>query len=202
MFKVWRCTLKGWSGRIKVFGHVRYCYYKSLMLPKAVQPKRQEQKQLKESRRTSCLCLRRYRDNSRSSSNTPPPPLRLWISSVDSCVSIVGLPAAQTHSLRHRGGSTVGMGRKTEPLICINPHDYLLRDPHPHHPNQPTADFIHTLQSMRRRALQSTSKSAPSTVTITTNSVCCFPWCSTAGMNCIYVWSLTAVEANRVTYVT
>lgn len=72
MFKVLRCTLKGWSGRIKVFGHVRYCYYKSLMLPKAVQPKRQEQKQLKESRRTSCLCLRCYRDNSRSSSNTPP----------------------------------------------------------------------------------------------------------------------------------
>lgn len=52
---------------------------------------------------------------------------RLWISTVDSCVSILGLPGAETHTLTHHGRSRAGMGCKQEPLIFIKPHFYLLR---------------------------------------------------------------------------
>lgn len=52
---------------------------------------------------------------------------RLWISAVGSCASIVGLVGVQTHTLTHHGRSTVGMGFKHEPLICIKPHVCLLR---------------------------------------------------------------------------
>lgn len=51
------------------------------------------------------------------------PPWRVWINTVDSCVSILGLPGTETHTLTHRGRSRVGMGCNQEPLICRKPHN-------------------------------------------------------------------------------
>ncbi len=55
---------------------------------------------------------------------------RLWISAVDSCVSILGLPGAETHMHTHShttGGRERGWDVSKKPLICIKPHFYLMR---------------------------------------------------------------------------
>lgn len=198
MFKVLRYTLKGSTGRIQVFGHVRYCYYKSLMLPKAVRPKRQAQKHLKES---SCLCLSRYRGNSRSSSNTPPTETldqQRW----QLCVNSWLTGCANTLARAPRGVDS-GDGMRDGAFDMYKPSRLPLE--RPHLPRPPTNQQL--ISSIRYKVCaDGLSNPHPKPLRqlshITTNSLCCFPWCSTAGMNCIYVWSLTAVEAYRVTYVT
>lgn len=50
-----------------------------------------------------------------------PPSLGLWISTVDSCVSIVGSPGGQTHALVHGGRSAVG-GRGRCPGKAFDMH--------------------------------------------------------------------------------
>lgn len=67
----------------------------------------------------ACLQQRSFCKLPRSLWRSVIPPRRLWISTVDSCVSIAGLPGGQTHALVHGGRSTVGMGRQRKPLICI-----------------------------------------------------------------------------------
>lgn len=180
MFKVLRYTLKGWSGRIKVFGHLRYCYYKCLMSP------------------TSCLCLRRYRGNSRSSSNTPLPTETLDLQRWQLCVNSWLTGSAKTLARAPRGVDS-GDGMRDRAFDMYKPSRLPLERPHPHHP-QPTNSWFHPYVTKYAQTgspihIQNRSVNCHT-------SLCCFPWYSTAGMNCIYVWSLTAVEANRVTYVT
>lgn len=60
-------------------------------------------------------------------------------------MSIHVLLGAEAHTLTHRGRSRVGLGCKTEPLICRKPHFCLLRA---NTPPPPLLELIHPYVSL------------------------------------------------------
>lgn len=72
-------------------------------------------------KKKGCVIKKRSSCGVTSPLYSPPPSPGLWISSVDSCVSIAGSPGGQTRALVHGGRSAVG-GRGRRPGKAFDMH--------------------------------------------------------------------------------